>query len=158
MKQKNRLPPMWGQHVALGDPFLTPNCILDIAGADFIVPESPDGDVPPGSRLMPDRTGSWPAAEAPDGSSVDLTAFPPKSDRLVDYLSFNNLVDGWYAVTNPDRGVGFGLRWGQRRISLPLVLASVRRPQRVSVVQAHLQRRIGAVHKSPERNGGTRKR
>lgn len=104
-------PAQWGQHLALGDPFLTPNCIFDFAGGDFIVPESSDGSIPPGSRLMPDRTGSWPTAEAPDGSEVDLKAFPPKSDRLVDYLSFNNLADGWYAVTNPDRGVGIGLRW-----------------------------------------------
>ena len=89
---------------------------------------------------MPDRTGTWPTAEAPDGSSVDLTAFPPKSDRLVDYLSFNDLVDGWYAVTNPDRGVGLRIAMGQRCVPIPLVLAGVRWSQWVSVVQTHLQR------------------
>ncbi len=103
-------PVQWGQHVALGEPFLTPNCILDIPGADFIVP-APEGDLPPGSRLNPDQVGQWPAATAPDGSEVDLASFLPKSDRLVDYLSFNNLSDGWYAVTNPDRGVGIGIVW-----------------------------------------------
>ena len=103
-------PAQWGQHVALGEPFLTPNCILDIPAADFFVPDSGD-DLPAGSRLRPGRRGTWPNAEGADGRDVDLRRFPAKEDRLVDYLSFCELSAGWYAVTNPDRGVGFGLSW-----------------------------------------------
>ncbi|MBT3994626.1 MAG: DUF4432 family protein [Chloroflexi bacterium] len=95
----------WGQHVALGDPFVTPNCRLDMAPADHFVPERG------GDRLLDGHVGKWPTALDPDGNEVDLTSFPPKSDRVQDYSVFKNQKEGWYAVTNPDRGVGFGLAY-----------------------------------------------
>ena len=95
----------WGQHVALGDPFVTPNCRLDMAPADHFVPERG------GDRLLDGHVGKWPTAVDPDGNEVDLTSFPPKSDRVEDYSVFKNQKEGWYAVTNPDRGVGFGLAY-----------------------------------------------
>ena len=106
-------PVQWGQHVALGEPFLRSNCILDMPGAGFIVPAQEGDELPAGTRLTPGQIGKWHTAEAPDGSEVDLRRFPPKSDRLVDYLSFNDLSDGWYAVTNPDRGLGIGIVWNK---------------------------------------------
>ena len=103
-------PAQWGQHVALGEPFLTSNCVLDLPAANLIVPPA-GGDLPAGSRLKPNQRGEWPNAEGADGSTVDLRKFPSKDERLVDYLSFCELEAGWYAVTNPDVGVGFGLTW-----------------------------------------------
>ena len=94
----------WGQHVALGEPFLTPRCRLDLPGAKFFAP----GDRSP-SRIKPGSTGEWPMAEDEDGTPVDLRAFPAKSDRLHDYMVFKDLKEGWYAVTNPDRGIGIGV-------------------------------------------------
>jgi hypothetical protein len=46
-----------------------------------------------------------------DGGEVDLSSFPPKSDRVEDFAAFKNQKEGWYAVTNPDRGVGIGLTY-----------------------------------------------
>lgn len=106
-------PAQWGQHVALGEPFLTPSCILDLPGAAYIVPDAPDG-APEAARLAPGQRGTWPTAEGADGRSVDLRRFPAKSERLVDYLAFTELAAGWYAVTDPDRGVGIGLQWDAR--------------------------------------------
>lgn len=96
----------WGQHVALGDPFLTPNCRLDMAPADFFVPVGDDS-----TRLKADQVGSWPNALGANNLEVDLTSFPPKSDRVQDFAVFKNQKDGWYAVTNPDRGVGIGIAY-----------------------------------------------
>ena len=42
---------------------------------------------------------------------VDLATFPPKSDRVQDFAAFKNQRDGWYAITNPDRGVGIGIAY-----------------------------------------------
>ena len=95
----------WGQHVTVGEPFLTSNCRLDMADADHFVP--PRG----GDRLQDDDKGTWPNSIDPAGNPVDLSSFPPKSDRLQDYSVFKNQEEGWYAVTNPDRGVGFGLAY-----------------------------------------------
>ncbi len=104
-------PAQWGQHIALGAPFLTDRCILDIPDADFIVPEAEGDELPTGNRLKAGQIGKWPEAQALDGSAVDLRRFPPKSERMVDYLSFKNLRGGWYAVTNPERGIGIGIAW-----------------------------------------------
>ncbi len=99
----------WGQHVALGEPFLTENCIFDLPASDHF---SPPEEIQAGNaRIKAGTSGNWPMAEAPDGSQVDLRKFPAKSDRLADYMVFKNLSDGWYAVTNPDRRVGIGLVW-----------------------------------------------
>ena len=95
----------WGQHVALGEPFLTSKCRLDMAKANHFVP--PEG----GNRLLDGHEGSWPLAIDPHGAEVDMSSFPPKSDRVQDYSVFMNQQEGWYAVTNPERGVGFGLTY-----------------------------------------------
>ncbi|MDP7091090.1 MAG: DUF4432 domain-containing protein, partial [Dehalococcoidia bacterium] len=64
-----------------------------------------------GDRLKDGHVGTWPNAVDPDGDDVDMASFPPKSDRVQDYSVFKNQKEGWYAVTNPDRGVGFGLAY-----------------------------------------------
>ena len=98
----------WGQHVALGSPFLTENSILDLPGASFFVPGNGEtGRV----RLKQGTSGTWPHAEDPDGGPVDLRTIPPKSGRVQDYMVFKDMQAGWYAVTDPGRGVGFGLTW-----------------------------------------------
>jgi hypothetical protein len=99
----------WGQHVALGEPFLTPNCILDLPDADHFAPS--EAIESGNARIKPGTSGKWPHAEGASGSAVDLRRFPAKSERLADYMVFKNMKDGWYSVTNPDRGVGIGLVW-----------------------------------------------
>ena len=99
----------WGQHVALGEPFLTENCIFDLPGANHFAPR--EAEETGACRIKPGTSGQWPDAEGADGETVDLRMFPAKSERLADYMVFKDLSDGWYAVTNPDRGVGIGLVW-----------------------------------------------
>ena len=98
----------WGQHVALGEPFLTENCILDLPSCDFFVPGQP-GDNSATLRFRSNQKGKWPLAIAPDGSKEDLRKFPPKRNRKMDYLVFKNMSEGWYAVSNPELKIGFGL-------------------------------------------------
>ena len=99
---------VWGQHIALGPPFLSEHCRLDIPSAKFIVPGE---GVESERRLQSGQIGEWPMAEknpAGDGKGqVDLHDIPPRSDRVQDYMSFTDLTDGWYALTNPVRRVGF---------------------------------------------------
>jgi len=95
----------WGQHVTVGEPFLTTNCRLDMAAADHFVHGTG------GNRLQSVQTGKWPTAIDSAGNDLDLTKFPAKSERQQSYSVFKNQNEGWYAVTNPDRGVGFGLAY-----------------------------------------------
>ena len=96
----------WGQHIALGEPFLTPNCRLDMPESDFMVPAGGES-----SWLKPGQVGSWPTALGNDNHGADLRTFPPKSDRVQGFAAFKNQKDGWYAVTNPDVGIGFGVTY-----------------------------------------------
>jgi hypothetical protein len=95
---------VWGQHIALGPPFLSENCRLDVPGAKFLVPGEGEADT---RRLQSDQSGVWPNAIAPDGRAVDLHDLPPKDDGVQDYMVLHELDEGWYAMTNPDRQVGF---------------------------------------------------
>ncbi len=96
---------VWGQHIALGEPFLGPGCRLDLPGGR--VYNMGDGGAS-GARLAAGESGEWPMSPAQAGGFADLRTFPPRNERLEDLAVFHNLSGGWYAVTNPDRGVGFG--------------------------------------------------
>ena len=96
---------VWGQHIALGEPFLNAGCRLDLPGGS--VYGLGDGSMP-GSLLAAEARGEWPTAPAPGGDPVDLHKFPARSERIEDMAVFHELADGWYAVTDPNKGVGFG--------------------------------------------------
>ncbi|MSQ34673.1 MAG: DUF4432 family protein [Dehalococcoidia bacterium] len=98
---------VWGQHIALGSPFLSPSCRLDVPAAKFFVPGNEDEGQGGEHRLKPGQSGTFPKAVDPKGKAVDLHNFPPKSARLADYCVMTGLAEGWYAVTNQERGVGF---------------------------------------------------
>jgi hypothetical protein len=99
----------WGQHVAIGEPFLTPDCILDLPKADHFAPR--EAEESGKLRIKPGTTGQWPYATGANGTQVDLRKIPAKTERLADYMVFKNMSAGWYAVTNPQRGVGIGVTW-----------------------------------------------
>jgi len=99
---------VWGQHIALGAPFLSDSCRLDIPGGDYWVPGEGAMDT---RRLKSGQSGSWPMAIGSDGREVDLHEIPAKSARVQDYMSFMDLSEGWYAVTNAERGVGFAFQF-----------------------------------------------
>ena len=96
---------VWGQHIALGAPFLSPACRLDLPGARvFTLGEGMESE----RRLADGDGGPWPNAPGANGGTVDLRTFPDRSERLMDLAVLHELEDGWYAVTNADLGVGFG--------------------------------------------------
>jgi hypothetical protein len=95
---------VWGQHIAIGGPFLSPACRLDVSGGTVIVPG--EGERPT-RRLKTGQTADWPMATGRDGTPEDLRTFPPKTARVQDYAVITDMPEGWYAVSNPQRGVGF---------------------------------------------------
>jgi hypothetical protein len=98
---------MWGHHPALGAPFLGPSCRIDLgartleADAEYQSPFNP---------LVPGASYAWPHVTGSLGE-VDLGRVAERGVRrtLVGYLS--DWDGAWYAVTNPELGVGFGLVW-----------------------------------------------
>ncbi len=99
---------VWGEHVALGPPFLSEDCIIDIPGGTVINEED---DWHPSNKLKAGFKGSWPMSELKDGTPRDLSKIPPRSFQSYDMSYITDMPEGWYSVTNQKTGVGFGLRF-----------------------------------------------
>jgi galactose mutarotase-like enzyme len=97
---------MWGHHPVLGAPFLRPGCHVSIPGGIVHPMRLENG------RFRPSTDGTvWPIYEPEPGERQELDRLPAPDPRHVDELYISDLADAWYAVTNPDLGVGFALRW-----------------------------------------------
>ncbi|MFN8455181.1 MAG: DUF4432 family protein [Anaerolineae bacterium] len=101
---------MWGQHIAFGRPFLEEGAIIDTPAGRFLVHEAMPGYEP--RRFQPGASGDWPHVAAPDGSTADASRVPAYGEVKAQEMAYlAELSEGWYAITNPARQVGFGLHF-----------------------------------------------
>lgn len=98
---------MWGHHPALGSPFLDGGCRLQTSARTFL---SHEVEIAETCRIPAGARGSWPEMEGKRGL-VDLSRLPPARDRVTEFGYLCDLEDGWYAMTNPALGFGFGMAW-----------------------------------------------
>ncbi len=104
------LPFMWGQHIAFGRPFLDEGAVIDAPAKRLIVHEAMPGYEP--RRFQPGAVAGWPEVPAPDGAVADASLVPAYGAAQAQEMAYlAELQDGWYAITNPERRVGFGLRF-----------------------------------------------
>lgn len=100
---------MWGHHPAYGAPFVSEHTRIytnaQTIWADGLA-DSPHGVLLPGAKSQ------WPHGEAPAGRTVDMSIVPGESEErsTLAYL-FDFAGDPWYALVNPELGVGCGLAW-----------------------------------------------
>jgi hypothetical protein len=99
---------MWGQHPALGEPFLGPDLELHLPPCR-ITRASGGNDLP--GRIVKGMSGTWPYLPGRDGQPVDLRRMPPRDQPAHDMLFAAELDEGWVAACNPQLGMGFGLSW-----------------------------------------------
>ena len=97
---------MWGHHPAFGAPFLKEGVRLFVP-ADSGVVHNPAFAA--SSIFEPGTEFAWPSVDGPHGP-VDLSHIPGPDAGYAD-LIYLNMTDGWYAVLDPERQVGFGLAW-----------------------------------------------
>lgn len=97
---------VWGQHPAFGAPFLDDSCVIDLAGASVEAL-----DLEAGSRLAAGAGLTWPHVQGKDGSAIDLSRIPTPAAQSHDLAFLTDLQEGWYAITNTARKVGFGMAW-----------------------------------------------
>jgi hypothetical protein len=98
---------MWGHHPALGKPFISPSCRIQTGARRLIAEPTYNPEFNP---MEPGREYSWPMVSR-EQVCTDLS-FIPKEGMCRACLGY--LMDfetGWYAVTNPELGFGFGLVW-----------------------------------------------
>jgi hypothetical protein len=99
------LPVMWGQHPALGAPFVESGCRIDLPAARIQC-----SDLTPVSRFA-EGSSAWPYAAGRKGERIDLRNVPGIEADTTDTLKLTDLAEGWYAVRNERVGVGFGMSW-----------------------------------------------
>jgi hypothetical protein len=98
----------WGHHPTLGGPFLDENCTIDISyrKAHTNVERSFERQ-----RLEPNMVFDWPMAKSVSGQVVDMSKVPPRESQTADVLYFTEPDGAWYAVTNQNLQLGFGMVW-----------------------------------------------
>jgi hypothetical protein len=60
-------------------------------------------------QFEPGLEYEWPYAPDRNGRKVDLSVVPPVSETVADHHYFPNIKEGWYAVTDTGKRVGFGV-------------------------------------------------
>lgn len=88
----------WGHHPALGAPFLSGSCQLEIPGKPEV--EVFKGDGIARTNLLLGK-GRWPIVQGKKGP-VDLKNVPAVKDRVANLLLLTNLAEGRYRVKNPE--------------------------------------------------------
>jgi len=94
----------WGHHPSFGPLFLDETCVIDVPARRVRNEASY-----PTSRLLAGDY-DWPMVPAKDGSIVDMRLIPPPN-KSAEMSYIYDFEQGWYAITNTGRGVGFGLVW-----------------------------------------------
>jgi len=101
-------PCVWLEHIAIGEPFLSEACRLDVPASTIMN----HGElVEENSQLKPGFEGPWPYSEGMSGEQIDFRTFPGKDTHAVDMAYMSGQENGWYAVTNESTNVGFALRY-----------------------------------------------
>jgi hypothetical protein len=101
---------LWGQHPTFGWPFLEegsrvylPPCVAKTGN-----------ELAKDARLQPGQTARWPTLKSRDESAVDISQLPPPEIKSHDFVRLEQLQEGWFAVVNARRGLGWALRWDAR--------------------------------------------
>ncbi|NOZ50016.1 MAG: aldose 1-epimerase [Chloroflexi bacterium] len=102
---------MWGHHIAFGRPFLDEGAVIDTPARRFIVHGHMQDFEP--RRFKPEAQGHWPHIEAADGTALaDASIVPAYGTFQAQEMAYlTDLTDGWYAITNTAKEVGFAIHF-----------------------------------------------
>ena len=82
--------------------------MIDLPGGTLI---NHDEQHHPNATLKLGARTPWPMTEDQQGNPVDASRIAPKEARRYDMSYIADMPEGWYAITNQEMGVGFGVRW-----------------------------------------------
>lgn len=99
---------IWGHHPTLGYPFLDEHCRVDLPACRIRTMAEYTSAT---SRLKADQYSEWAMAEGQDGQQIDISRIPPPSVEASDMVFLEGITDGWFAVTNTTKRLGFAMRY-----------------------------------------------
>ncbi len=100
---------MWGQHPALGKPFLDENCIIDLP--DGLNGKTHRANISSTDIMPVDISFKWPMVNSLDGKEISLNRIMSPEVKTDFRVWLEGFKQGWYAITNRQLKVGFGLKW-----------------------------------------------
>jgi hypothetical protein len=95
---------MWSHHPALGAPFISQACRIDIPATTL---RADDGAGGPPSLLESGARYDWPLT----GDGLDLSRVPGSDAGRAILAYLEGFSAGWYAITNSELGFGIGFTW-----------------------------------------------
>lgn len=99
---------MWGQHPAVGKPFLNKNCKISVPAKKFLARGTQfceNNHIPAGT------SGIWPFTTDEQGRKIDLSMVPEEHAQTGNLIFLSELSEGWFAVNDTKRKLGYGMRW-----------------------------------------------
>jgi hypothetical protein len=102
---------MWGHHPAIGDPFLSGDCTLNVPTGRFL---NHSAEISPHVRIPAGASGRWPLIKGKSGEPVDLSRIPEGGERITEFGYLCDFEEGWYGYTSRKHRFGFGLAWPLR--------------------------------------------
>jgi galactose mutarotase-like enzyme len=99
---------MWGHHPAFGIPLLDGNCVIDAPAKTIVIHPAETAST---NRFPRNAKFKWPMAKDLKGQEVDVSKIPPPEAKWADMAYLTDLEEGWYALTNSAKKIGFGMRW-----------------------------------------------
>jgi len=102
---------MWTHHPTFGGAFLDDSVIIDIPKNKIKYVFKPENEGK--YDEIEDFKIKWPEIRGYSGKIIDFSKSPTIEDesQSIDEACLQLLEDSWYAVTNTDKKVGFGMRW-----------------------------------------------
>ena len=101
---------MWGHHIAFGRPFLDEGVVIDAPAATIVAGDEWPNYGP--RRFRPNATGAWPYNAGREREMDNDDHVPPCGPAQSQEMAYlTGLREGWYAITNPARQVGFGIHF-----------------------------------------------
>jgi len=91
---------LWNIHPAAA---ISPATRLDVPAVLGIVEKWGTDHIQPGTEY------NWPTAVDRWGQKIDMTSIPPSDSNIADHHYLPDVSQGWYAVTDRQTKVGFGL-------------------------------------------------
>ena len=101
---------IWGEHIALGSPFLSDKCLIDLPGGKII--NHPE-EFHVNNKLAPGALTEWPMTRLKDGTAHNLSIVPGQDFFSYDQSYITDMPDSWYGITNRELGVGFGVAFSE---------------------------------------------
>jgi galactose mutarotase-like enzyme len=100
-----RLPIVWLQHLAFGEPLLGPEARIELPDCWVTVDDEPQGESP----LDPGKEFAWPTSD----HGTDMRVVQPRSAGIHDLSYLHELDAGTYTVRNPDQNLAATVRFDQ---------------------------------------------